>query len=186
MNANGKAIATKDLTKRYGEDILAVDEIDLSIPTNSIYALLGPNGAGKTTTVSMLSTLIEPTSGRAQVTGLDVLRHVTSKKLEIPCIILTGRGSEEIAVKMLKEGAFDYLTKPFNAEDLINTIKKAIDIGVMYGDSHTLSQEFMWLKKENSFLRTQLEVIRNVLQMDKFQHPNSNKLSKHFERRIMN
>ena len=53
---NDIAIETKGLTKRYDEEVLAVDGVDLAIPTNSIYALLGPNGAGKTTTVSMLTT----------------------------------------------------------------------------------------------------------------------------------
>ena len=69
MSNNEMAISTKGLVKRFGEEVLAVDSIDLSIPPNTIYALLGPNGAGKTTTVSMLTTLIEPTSGRAQSPG---------------------------------------------------------------------------------------------------------------------
>jgi ABC-2 type transport system ATP-binding protein len=62
------------LTKRFDKEILAVDQIDLTIPTNTIYALLGPNGAGKTTTISMLTTLIDPTSGSAQVASLDVVQ----------------------------------------------------------------------------------------------------------------
>jgi ABC-2 type transport system ATP-binding protein len=75
MNTNQTAISTQGLTKRYAEDVLAVDRLDLSIPTNSIYALLGPNGAGKTTTISMLTTLIEPTSGHAKIAGIDVIQQ---------------------------------------------------------------------------------------------------------------
>ena len=75
MSTNGTAIITKGLTKRFGKDILPVDQIELTIPTNTIYALLGPNGAGKTTTISMLTTLIEPTSGHAKVVGLDVVQQ---------------------------------------------------------------------------------------------------------------
>ncbi len=75
MNTNQIAIVTQGLTKRYAPDILAVDQLDLSIPTNSIYGLLGPNGAGKTTTISMLTTLIEPTSGTAQIAGIDVIKQ---------------------------------------------------------------------------------------------------------------
>ena len=75
MNPNRTAISTKGLTKRYAEDVVAVDHIDLSIQSNSIYALLGPNGAGKTTTISMLTTLVEPTSGNAYITGLDVVQQ---------------------------------------------------------------------------------------------------------------
>jgi ABC-2 type transport system ATP-binding protein len=72
---NKNAIETQGLTKRYDEDVLAVDGVDLAIPTNSIYALLGPNGAGKTTTVSLLTTLIKPTDGTAKIAGFDVVKQ---------------------------------------------------------------------------------------------------------------
>jgi len=75
MKANQTAISTQGLTKRYTEDVLAVDHLNLSIPTNSIYALLGPNGAGKTTTISMLTTLIKPTSGNMHITGINVIQQ---------------------------------------------------------------------------------------------------------------
>ena len=83
MNPNEKAICTKDLVKQYNGDILAVDRIDLSIQTNTIYALLGPNGAGKTTTISMLTTLTTPTSGRAEVVGLDVVQQADQVRQKI-------------------------------------------------------------------------------------------------------
>ena len=70
---NGLAIETIGLVKRYNEEVLAVDGVDLAIPANSIYSLLGPNGAGKTTTLSILTTLLEPTAGTARVAGLDVV-----------------------------------------------------------------------------------------------------------------
>jgi ABC-2 type transport system ATP-binding protein len=69
------AIEARGLVKRYSEEVLAVDGVDLSIPANTIYGLLGPNGAGKTTTISMLITLLEPTDGSATVLGLDVVRQ---------------------------------------------------------------------------------------------------------------
>jgi len=72
---NGPAIEARGLLKRYGDEVVAVDGLDLSIPTNGIYGLLGPNGAGKTTTISILTTLIEPTAGEAKVLGLDVVKQ---------------------------------------------------------------------------------------------------------------
>ena len=69
------AIEARGLVKRYNEEVLAVDGADLSIQANTIYALLGPNGAGKTTTISVLTTLLEPTGGSAQVMGLDVVKE---------------------------------------------------------------------------------------------------------------
>lgn len=83
MSIKEQAISTKGLAKHFNEDVVAVDRIDLSIPTNTIYALLGPNGAGKTTTISMLTTLIEPTSGSAAVVGFDVARQADQVRQRI-------------------------------------------------------------------------------------------------------
>ncbi len=67
------AILTEKLVKHYAAEIKAVDGIDLSVDEGEIFAFLGQNGSGKTTTVRMLTTLLRPTSGHAQVDGLDVL-----------------------------------------------------------------------------------------------------------------
>jgi len=67
----GDAIRVEGLVKRYGE-VVAVDGLDLAVPQGTVMALLGPNGAGKTTTVRILTTLLEPDEGRAEVAGLDV------------------------------------------------------------------------------------------------------------------
>ena len=71
----GPAIEIIGLIKRYNEEVLALDGIDLVIEANTIYSLLGPNGAGKTTTLSILTTLLEPTAGSARVCGLDVVKQ---------------------------------------------------------------------------------------------------------------
>jgi ABC-2 type transport system ATP-binding protein len=68
------AVHSNGLTKRYG-DTLAVDRLDLDVPTGEFFGLLGPNGSGKTTTIHMLSTLVRPTSGKALVAGHDVSRN---------------------------------------------------------------------------------------------------------------
>src|SRR5688572_9892654 len=62
-------IETSELTKRYGERILAVDRLDLRVRRGEAYGFLGPNGAGKTTTLRMLLGLVRPTSGSALVLG---------------------------------------------------------------------------------------------------------------------
>ena len=72
------AIETINLKKHFG-DIHAVDGIDLQIQKGSLYGLLGPNGAGKTTTISMLSTILPPTSGTAKILGYDI--HKDAKKI---------------------------------------------------------------------------------------------------------
>jgi len=68
------AIFVDDLTKRF-EDVTAVDHVSFSVPEGELFGLLGPNGAGKTTTINMLSTLLRPTSGRAEVAGFDVAKR---------------------------------------------------------------------------------------------------------------
>jgi ABC-2 type transport system ATP-binding protein len=67
------AIVVEQLRKSFG-DVRALDGIDLAVERASILALLGPNGAGKTTAVRILTTLLLPDSGRAEVAGYDVVR----------------------------------------------------------------------------------------------------------------
>ena len=66
------AVEASELTKHYGE-VVALDGLDLAVPTGSVLGLLGPNGAGKTTAVSILTTLTEPDAGTARVAGVNVL-----------------------------------------------------------------------------------------------------------------
>lgn len=66
------AILAAGLMKRYGT-VTALDGVDLAVPEGSVLALLGPNGAGKTTVVRILTTLLQPDAGRAEVAGIDVL-----------------------------------------------------------------------------------------------------------------
>jgi ABC-2 type transport system ATP-binding protein len=66
------AVEAKGLVKTFGST-RALDGIDLQIPQGTVLGLLGPNGAGKTTAVRILSTLLRPDAGCAQVAGLDVL-----------------------------------------------------------------------------------------------------------------
>src|ERR1039457_3801155 len=68
------AIATQGLSKRYG-DTVALDALDLTIPEGEVYGYLGPNGAGKTTTIRLLLGLHRPSSGGAELFGVDVWRE---------------------------------------------------------------------------------------------------------------
>jgi ABC-2 type transport system ATP-binding protein len=76
------AIQTHRLTKAYG-DLVAVDNLSLSIASGEVFGLLGPNGAGKTTTILMLLGLSEPTSGRAEVVGFDPTRQPLEVKRRV-------------------------------------------------------------------------------------------------------
>ena len=80
------AVRTVDLRKTYSSprgDVPAVRGIDLAVIRGEFFGLLGPNGAGKSTTIGMLTTLVIPTSGQAQVCGLDVVRRPVEVKRRI-------------------------------------------------------------------------------------------------------
>jgi ABC-2 type transport system ATP-binding protein len=66
------AVIAEGLVKHY-KDVKALDGVDLRVPEGSVLALLGPNGAGKTTAVRILTTLLKPDAGRAEVAGIDVV-----------------------------------------------------------------------------------------------------------------
>ncbi|OLR94824.1 ATP-binding cassette domain-containing protein [Actinokineospora bangkokensis] len=67
------AIVAEGLRKRFG-DVPALDGLDMVVPAGTVTGLLGPNGAGKSTAVRLLTTLVAPDGGRAEVAGLDVVR----------------------------------------------------------------------------------------------------------------
>jgi ABC-2 type transport system ATP-binding protein len=68
------AVELRDVTKRYNE-IVAVNNLNLSIGTGEIFGLLGPNGSGKSTTLKILMGLVQPTAGNVSVLGLDVQKQ---------------------------------------------------------------------------------------------------------------
>lgn len=64
-------IETINLTKRYG-DLVALNNLNLTIQEGDCFGFIGPNGAGKTTTIKILATLLKPSSGQANVAGLTI------------------------------------------------------------------------------------------------------------------
>jgi ABC-2 type transport system ATP-binding protein len=76
------AIVTQKLTRRFG-DLTAVDGIDLTVAAGQFFGFLGPNGAGKSTTIKMLTGLLAPSSGRAELLGLDFAAHPVEVKRQI-------------------------------------------------------------------------------------------------------
>jgi ABC-2 type transport system ATP-binding protein len=91
-------IETHKLSKSFGS-LTAVDQLDIAVESGEIFALLGPNGAGKTTTISMLCTILKPTSGTAKVNGFDIVKDATQVRKSIGIVFqdpsvddrLTGR-----------------------------------------------------------------------------------------------
>lgn len=131
-------IKTEALTKSYGK-ITAVDRMNLDIEEGEIFGLLGPNGAGKTTLISMLCTILKPTSGRAWVNGFEIVKEPSRVRKSIGIVfqqpsvddLLTGRENLEMhnllfgVPRELRKQRIDEVLAMVNlekrADDLINT-----------------------------------------------------------------
>ncbi|MFG2073554.1 ATP-binding cassette domain-containing protein [Nonomuraea maritima] len=106
------AIVTRGLRRTYG-GTTALDGIDLDVRPGTVRGLLGPNGAGKTTAVRILTTLLRPTGGRAEVAGFDVVTHPRQVRRSIGLVgqhaavdeQLTGRQNLELFGRLSRLGA---------------------------------------------------------------------------------
>ena len=80
-------IRTHGLTKVFSsfgsKDVMAVDHIDFDVEQGDIFGFLGPNGAGKTTTIRMLTAILSPTSGTAEICGYDIIKEPMKAKLSL-------------------------------------------------------------------------------------------------------
>jgi ABC-2 type transport system ATP-binding protein len=83
------AICSRGLTRRFGH-FTAVDDVTFSVATGQFFGFLGPNGAGKSTTVKILTGMIKPTSGAAQVAGFDVIAQPLEAKKRFGFVPETG------------------------------------------------------------------------------------------------
>src|SRR4249920_1576985 len=105
------AIVAEGLVKHYGK-VRALDGIDLTVPEGTVLGLLGPNGAGKTTVVRILTTLLTPDAGHAEVAGFDVVRDAVRLRSAIGLAgqfaavdeILTGRENLELVGRLYHLG----------------------------------------------------------------------------------
>jgi len=101
------SIELKSLTKSFG-DVIAVNDISLSVKPGEIFGFLGPNGAGKSTTIMILTTLLKPTSGQAMICGFDVMTNAKKVRENIGYVqqettvdeYLTGRENLMLQAKL--------------------------------------------------------------------------------------
>lgn len=101
------AVRTFDLSKRF-KDNITLDDLNLDIPEGSVFGLVGPNGAGKTTTVKILMNMLRPTSGRAEVLGVDSRRLGPAELTHIGYV----SENQEMPDWMTVDGVLAYL-RPF-------------------------------------------------------------------------
>ena len=80
MNQDVPALEINQLTKRYKDNLLALDHISFKVNRGDFYALLGPNGAGKSTAIGIICSLVNKTSGQVKVFGKDIDREFSQAK----------------------------------------------------------------------------------------------------------
>jgi ABC-2 type transport system ATP-binding protein len=100
-------ITTDNLTKKF-DNLVAVDHVSFSVKKGEIFGFLGPNGAGKTTTIKMLTTLLYPTDGSAEVSGFNIIKKRDEVRQNIGVVFqepaldteLTGRENLDFHARM--------------------------------------------------------------------------------------
>ena len=90
MKSTGELVC-KDLTKSYESQKLALKSVSFNVLTNGIFTLIGRNGAGKSTLTRILATILEPTSGKAEIDGLDVMTDARKLRDRIAVVPQEGR-----------------------------------------------------------------------------------------------
>jgi ABC-2 type transport system ATP-binding protein len=107
-------IITDQLSKRFGE-LKALNRVDIVVQRGSVFGLLGPNGAGKSTTTRLLSTVLKPSFGTAQVGGFDIIENPV-KVREITGV-LPEEGSHTLYPSMTAYQNLEYFAKLYNVPD---------------------------------------------------------------------
>lgn len=105
-------IEIKDITKKY-HSLVAVNHVNLTIQDGELFGLLGVNGAGKTTLISMLSTLVQPTSGTASLMGYDLIKE----KEEIKKIMSVSPQETAIAPLLTVKENLSFFSEIYEMED---------------------------------------------------------------------
>lgn len=131
--ANESIIQAQGLTKRFtvkGKTVEAVTDLTFEVARGGLVAFLGPNGAGKSTSLRMLTTLIPPTSGTAQVVGFDILKRPADVRARIGYVgqLTSGSFSQRARDELLSQGAFYGMSKAAartRADELIESLDLA-------------------------------------------------------------
>ena len=151
-------IETTQLTKSFN-GLKAVDKLDISVESGEIFGLLGPNGAGKTTTISMLCTILKPTSGTANVNGFDIVKEATQVRKSIGIVFqdpsvddrLTGRENLYMHANL-------YGVPPGEQKSRIDEVLKLVELQGRADDT---------LRTYSGGMRRRLELARGLIHYPK-------------------
>ncbi len=162
-------IAVEELTKRYRKaDRNAVDGISFTVRAGEFFALLGPNGAGKTTTISILTTTLAPTSGRALIDGHDVARDASAVRacvgiiFQRPSLDMNLTAEENVRFHAILYGLYPYAPSfalmPAAYRAQVAELAALLGIGA---DIHRAMRTF------SGGMRRKLEIVRSLIHRPK-------------------
>ncbi len=148
------SIETINLTKRF-DSFVAVDNLSFSIEQGEIFGLLGPNGAGKTTTLLMLTTLLKPTAGTAEVGGFDIVREPARVRKSIGIVFQEPSSDDTLTgYENLKLHGMLYSMPAKLREERIEEVLRLVDLTDRKNDL---------VKKYSGGMRRRLELARGLM-----------------------
>lgn len=152
--SSDSVITAQNVVKTFGE-IKAVDDISFDVKAGEIFAFLGPNGAGKSTTISMLTTMLRPTSGKLTLNHHDVTKDQAKARKSFGIVFQDPALEEELtAYENMKVHAVLYGTpKPEQAER-IEELLRLVDLW---------SRKDSYVKTYSGGMRRRLEIARGLL-----------------------
>ncbi len=162
-------IRVEALTKRYRKaDRNAIDGISFDVRAGEFFALLGPNGAGKTTTISILTTTLAPTSGRAAIDGHDLVREAGAVRrivgiiFQRPSLDMNLTAEENVRFHAILYGLYPYAPRlalmPAAYREQVRELASLLGIG---GDIHRPMRTF------SGGMRRKLEIVRSLIHRPK-------------------
>ena len=151
-------IKVENLVKRFG-GITAVNNISFNVEEGTIFGFLGPNGAGKTTTISILCTLLVPTSGNAFVNGYDCEKESASVRKSIGIVFQdTTLDKDLTAEENLLFHAYLYNVEKTERRKRVDDVLKLVDL---------FSRKDDLVKKFSGGMKRRLEVARGLIHRPK-------------------
>jgi ABC-2 type transport system ATP-binding protein len=158
------AVETKHLGRVYklrgkidrGKTLVALEDVNLSVPRGELFGLLGPNGAGKTTLIKILTTLLAPTSGVARVAGHDVTaeRHLVRPRINM----VSGGESSGYGLLTVRENLWMFAQfYGIGSADANRRIRELLDVVKMGDRLNTKSSQL------STGLRQKMNIVRGFL-----------------------
>ena len=154
MDTNTNVIKVEKLTRKFNH-FTAVDSISFTVGKGEIFGFLGPNGAGKTTTISMLCTLLRPTSGSATVSCCDIVKEPNRVRQEIGIIFQDPSLDDRLTAEdNLRFHGYLYHMKFKNIDERIPEVLNLVEL-------YDRRKDFV--RKFSGGMKRRLEIARGLL-----------------------